>query len=85
MEIICYSESSPVEVCELIFVFQRGKDIPNVILHSQSLIRLDIFIGLCYAEYIHVDSVCFQVTNNSSISDSAVVYIAPIPCLQQYV
>jgi len=71
-------------MCNLIFIFQKGKDVSNAILHFQALIILAVLMGLCYAEYIYLDSVCFQMPNNSLVSGSAGVHIAAIPSLQQY-
>lgn len=68
----------------LVFIFPKAKDVSNGILHSQALISLDVLMGLCYAEYICLDSVCFQMPSNSLIGGSTGVRIAVIPYLQQY-
>lgn len=39
-------------MCGLVFLFQKRKDLSNVILHSEALISLDVLMRLCYIEYI---------------------------------
>lgn len=82
MENICCSQSFLIEMCSLVLIFQKGKVLSNGVLHSQALISLDVLMGLCNAEYICLDSVCFQIPNNSLISGSTGVCVAVTPCLQ---